>query len=64
MGVSSVLATLKNTEVSKTILWCVAFTGVCVLVGLGKIKPETIEYLLFALGGAIASGKGSKSNAQ
>jgi hypothetical protein len=32
-------------------LWAIAFVGVAVLVGLEKIKPETLEYLLFALAG-------------
>lgn len=58
MSFTTLLGTLKNADISRTILWCVAFTGVCVLVGLGKIKPETIEYLLFALlGGAVSGGK-------
>lgn len=38
----------------KSLLWIVAFTGVCVLVALGKLKPETIEYLLFAIVGQQA----------
>lgn len=41
----------------KNIMWAIAFVGVCVLVGLGKIKPETIEYLLFALLGARSTRK-------
>jgi len=40
-----------------SLLWCVAFTGVCILVGLGKLQPETLTYLLFAIGGAVASQK-------
>lgn len=43
-------------------MWVVAFVGVCVLVGLGKIKPEVIEYLLFALVGRTASGKKGKND--
>lgn len=39
------------------ILWIVAFAGVCVLIGLDKVKPETLEYLLFAMGGAIVGTK-------
>ncbi len=49
------LKKLLQEDTSKTVTWIVAFTGVCVLVGLGKIKPETVEYLLFALGGAVAT---------
>lgn len=30
-------------------LWVVAFVGVCALVATGHIKPETIEYMLFAI---------------
>lgn len=39
------------------ILWGLAFTGVCVLVALGKLKPETIEYMLFALVGKASTKK-------
>lgn len=35
--------------VRKDGLWAVAFIGICVMVGLGKLKPETIEFMLFAL---------------
>lgn len=49
------LKKLLSDEASRTVTWIVAFVGVCVLVGLGKIKPETIEFLLFALGGAVAT---------
>lgn len=45
---------LDKLKDSKVILWAVAFVGVSVLVGLGKLKPETIEYLLFALLGQAA----------
>jgi len=38
----------------KSLVWIVAFTGVCVLVWAGKLKPETIEYLLFAILGQYA----------
>jgi len=51
------LARLKEKD---ALLWCVAFTGVCVLVALGKVKPETLEYLLFAIGGAVAAQKSEK----
>ncbi len=42
------------------IMWGVAFAGVCVLVGLGKLKPETVEYLLFALLGKASAKDGPK----
>ncbi len=41
-------------------LWAVAFIGVCVLVGMGKLKPETVEYMLFAVVGRAAAGKPKK----
>lgn len=53
------LAKLKDPQV---VLWAVAFVGVCILVGLGKLKPETIEYLLFALLGKVSSSKKEKGN--
>lgn len=43
-------------------LWALAFVGVCVLVGLGKVKPETLEYVLFALLGFAASRKPMKGD--
>jgi hypothetical protein len=47
---------LKRFLQDQRVLWAVAFVGVCVLVGLGKLKPETVEYMLFALFGA-ATGR-------
>jgi hypothetical protein len=38
-------------------LWVVAFVGVCVLVYAGKLKPETVEYILFALLGQAGMRK-------
>lgn len=46
-----------SEEIRKGGLWVVAFTGVCILVGLGKLEPKTIEYLLFALVGAMSNRK-------
>lgn len=40
-----------------TILWVIGFVGVCTLVALDKVKPDTIEYMLFAMGGAVVSKK-------
>lgn len=51
------IKSLLGSDYSHTVMWVVAFVGVCVLVGVGKIKPETVEYLLFAMGGAVASRK-------
>lgn len=38
-----------------TVSWLVAFTGVAILVGLGKVEPNLLENLLFAMGGAVAT---------
>lgn len=43
------IKTLLTEGVRKDGLWAVAFIGICVMVGLGKLKPETIEFMLFAL---------------
>lgn len=48
---------LDKLKDPKVLLWAVAFVGVTVLVGLGKLKPETIEYLLFALLGQASVPK-------
>lgn len=36
-------------ELRQSGMWVVAFIGVCVMVGLGKLKPETVEFMLFAM---------------
>lgn len=59
----SKLSDLKEAlaaEYGKTVTWIIAFAGVCILVGLDKLKPETVEYMLFALGGALAQGTKKK----
>ncbi len=40
----------------EVLLWALAFTAVSVLVGLGKLKPETLEFMLFALCGRASTG--------
>lgn len=50
-----------KANASDTVIWCVTLTVVGVLVGLGKIKPETLEYILFAVAGYAGSKSGSKS---
>lgn len=48
---------------SDSVLWAITFTGICILVGLGKLKPETVEYMMFALlGKAASSGSGKASS--
>jgi len=57
------MASLKDMathDVAQQVLWGVAFVGVCGLVALGKVKPETVEYMLFALVGRAAYVKGSQ----
>ncbi len=54
---------ILTDSVRKDGLWAVAFIGVCVMVGLGKLKPESIEYLLFALLGKQSErGKAKKES--
>lgn len=60
MPVQKVKALLSE-GVRKDGLWAVAFIGICIMVALGKLKPETIEYMLFALLGK-QSERGTKSN--
>ncbi len=43
-------------EWAQSATWALAFIGVCVLVGLGKIKPETIEMLLMGLAARQITG--------
>lgn len=54
------LSKLKESDIAQNALWAVAFVGVCALVGLGKVKPETLEYMLFALVGRATYSKAVK----
>jgi hypothetical protein len=45
-------------------MWVVAFIGVTTLVAMDKLKPETIEYLLFALLGQAAVRRSEKKLAK
>ncbi len=47
------LSSLTASELTGAALWAFAFTGVSILVGLGKLDPSTLTNLLFALGGAM-----------
>jgi hypothetical protein len=47
------LSKLSSSEVSQACLWGLSFAGVCVLVGLGKVKPEVVEMMLMALIGGM-----------
>jgi hypothetical protein len=53
------LKKLVSSENGQNVLWALAFTGVTVLVALGKVKPETMEYMLFALVGKASGSKRS-----
>lgn len=46
---------------SDSVLWAITFVGICILVGLGKLKPETVEYMMFALLGKAASSSAPKA---
>ncbi len=45
---------LNQSELTQAGLWLAAFTGVAVLVGLGKVDSSMLTNLLFALGGAMS----------
>jgi hypothetical protein len=53
---------LLSEGVRKDGLWAVAFVGICIMVALGKLKPETIEYMLFALLGKQSERGGKKTD--
>ncbi len=48
------LSNLTSAEYIPALLWGMAFTGVSVLVALGKVPTSMLENLLFAMGGAMA----------
>ena len=50
---------LLTDEVRQGGMWVVAFVCVTVLIALGKVKPEALEYLLFALIGRSSTIKGT-----
>lgn len=51
------LQKIKRLAEPDAVLWAMSFVGVCVLIGLDKIKPETLEYLLFAMVGRTVAKK-------
>lgn len=54
---------LTSTEGLQAAMWSVAFTGVSVLVAIGKVQPSMLEHLLFALVGGLAlRGKNNVQN--
>lgn len=57
------LSSLTTSEMTGAVLWAFAFTGVSVLVGLGKLDTSVLTNLLFALGGAMSlKGKSDGSS--
>lgn len=44
---------LSSSDVAQAALWGFAFTGVAILVGLGKVNSSLLEGLLFGLMGSI-----------
>lgn len=46
---TSSIKDLLSEGIRRDGLWAVAFTGVCIMVAMGHLKPETIEFMLFAL---------------
>ncbi len=59
MSLSELAEKAKSSEGLQAGLWAVAFVGVCVLVGLGKVKPEVIEALLMGMLGSMTLGRKS-----
>ena len=53
---------LSSSEQAQFALWGLAFVGVAILVGLGKVSSSMLEGLLFGLLGSI-SLKGNNSSA-
>ncbi len=51
------LSNLTGAEVAQFALWALAFVGVSVLVGLGKVNSSMLEGLLFGLLGSMSLGK-------
>lgn len=50
-------------DIPQLATWTVAFIGVSILVGLGKLPPGSIEYLLaWAAGRAMAPSQKKQSN--
>lgn len=56
----SVKNRVSESELVQAGLWVAAFTGVCVLVGLGKMKAETVEMMLFAVIGRASARREGK----
>ncbi len=38
-----------SLDISKSLIFCLVFIAMAVLVGLGKIGPEKLQYLLLVL---------------
>lgn len=47
------LSNLSSSELAQFALWALAFVGVAVLVGLGKVNTSMLEGLLFGLMGSL-----------
>lgn len=55
---------LSQQDKTQAFLWAVAFTGVCVLVALGKVQPDMLEKVLFALIGGMAMKRSGGNDEQ
>lgn len=53
---------LKNMTQSDTVVWVAAMLMVGVLVGLGRLDPKMVEYMLFAVAGRVVSGKSTDTS--
>lgn len=50
-------AVKKILQENDNFLWAFAFVGVCVLVGVGKLKPETVELMVMAIIGRLSTSR-------
>ncbi len=57
------LPKLSSQELGQLALWAFAFSGVAVLVGLGKVNSTMLEGLLFGLMGSLTL-RGKNGNAE
>lgn len=57
------LQEIKDSHLTQAALWALAFVGVCVLVYVGKLKPETVELMVMALVGASSPFGGGRKDA-
>ncbi len=62
----SALSKFTHSEIIQASLWVVAFVGVCALVYVGKLRPETVEMMIMAVIGASSpfGGRGTPNDSK